>query len=180
MLVSRDVDPNSYRDAMARFAGAVHVVTTDGDAGKRGVTIIAGCSVSDDPPTVLVCLNRHNPANDAFIENGRFALNTLPSGKMDLADAFAGFTKEPQDARFARGDWTTLETGAPVLSDAASVFDCEIEHVHDHATHRVLFGRVAALAIGPSLAPLIYYNRGYRLLSPEEEQKMTASGSGRG
>ncbi|MCP1199440.1 flavin reductase [Notoacmeibacter sp. MSK16QG-6] len=176
MLVSRDVDPQSYRDAMARFAGAVHIVTTDGDAGRRGVTIIAGCSVSDDPPTVLVCLNRHNPSNELFVQNGRFALNTLPDGKTDIADAFAGFTGEEQEDRFARAEWTVLQSGSPVLTEAASVFDCEIEHVHDHATHRVLFGRVTALAIGPSLTPLIYYDRNYRQLAPEEEQSMAVPG----
>ncbi|WP_425358039.1 flavin reductase [Notoacmeibacter marinus] len=176
MFVSRDVDPKSYRDAMARFAGAVHIVTTDGEAGRRGVTIIAGCSVSDDPPTVLVCLNRHNPANEAFVKNGNFALNTLSDGGVELADAFAGFTRESQDDRFARAEWTVLASGAPVLANAASVLDCEIEHTHDHATHRVLFGRVTALAIGPSLAPLIYYDRNYRQLAPEDERSMAVSG----
>ena len=77
MLKTNEIEPRHYRDAMARFAGAVHVVTTDGPAGKRGVTAIAACSVSDNPPTVLVCLNRENPNNDSFVKNGVFALNTL-------------------------------------------------------------------------------------------------------
>ena len=56
MLKKTDVEPQAYRDAMARFAGAVHVVTTDGPAGLRGATVIAACSVSDAPPMVLVCV----------------------------------------------------------------------------------------------------------------------------
>ncbi|MET0598611.1 MAG: flavin reductase, partial [Mesorhizobium sp.] len=56
MLKKQEVEPLHYRDAMARFAGAVHVLTTDGPAGKRGTTVIAACSVSDNPPTVLVCI----------------------------------------------------------------------------------------------------------------------------
>ena len=177
MLVSRDVDPQSYRDAMSRFAGAVHIVTTDGKAGRRGVTIIAGCSVSDEPPTVLVCLNHQNEKNDAFVKNGCFALNTLSSDEMGLADSFAGFGKQSQEERFALAEWTTLQTGAPVLTKAASVFDCEIEHIHDHATHRVIFGRVKALAIGPSLDPLMYYDRNYRVLATEEERQRAAGGT---
>ncbi|TIW51814.1 MAG: flavin reductase, partial [Mesorhizobium sp.] len=58
MLKKNDIGPQAYRDAMAHFAGQVHVVTTDGPAGRRGATVIAACSVSDTPPTVLVCLNR--------------------------------------------------------------------------------------------------------------------------
>ena len=77
MLKKNDVEPQAYRDAMAHFAGAVHVVTTDGPAGQRGATVIAACSVSDTPPMILVCLNRENPKNELFVKNGRFALNTL-------------------------------------------------------------------------------------------------------
>ena len=82
MLKKNEIGPQTYRDAMARFAGAVHVVTTDGPAGKRGATVIAACSVSDTPPTVLVCLNRENPKNEAFIRNGNFALNTLATHRV--------------------------------------------------------------------------------------------------
>ena len=57
MLKQPEIQPQDYRDAMAKFAGAVHVITSDGPAGRRGVTVIAACSVSDDPPTILVCLN---------------------------------------------------------------------------------------------------------------------------
>ena len=66
MLKKHEVEPLHYRDAMARFAGAVHVLTTDGPAGRRGTTVIAACSVSDNPPTVLVCVNRENRSNDLY------------------------------------------------------------------------------------------------------------------
>ncbi|TIS33744.1 flavin reductase, partial [Mesorhizobium sp.] len=79
MLKKNDIGPQAYRDAMAHFAGHVHVVTTDGSAGRRGATVIAACSVSDTPPTILVCLDRENPKNEPFVKNGRFALNALAS-----------------------------------------------------------------------------------------------------
>ena len=164
MLNNTAVEPRIYRDAMARFAGAVHVVTTDGEAGRRGVTVIAACSVSDGPPTILVCLNRENEANDLFRDNGVFSLNTLTDAQKPLADAFSGLTGLSQDQRFALGNWEAVSTGAPVLKDAAAAFDCDLVDAKDLATHRVLFGRVRAVRIGDSLSPLIYYNRAYRLL----------------
>ncbi len=103
MLKKNEIGPQTYRDAMAQFAGAVHVVTTDGPAGKRGTTVIAACSVSDTPPTVLVCLNRENPKNEAFVRNGNFALNTLPATSRPLAEAFSGQTGLPVEERFALG-----------------------------------------------------------------------------
>jgi cob(II)yrinic acid a,c-diamide reductase len=164
LLKINDIGPQHYRDAMARFAGAVHVATTDGAAGRRGTTVIAACSVSDSPPTVLVCLNRENRSNDIFLENGRFALNTLASDHQKLAEAFSGLTGLSQDERFAFGEWETISTGAPVLKDAVSVFDCEVIDSKDHATHRVLFGKVTGLRVGDRLRPLIYHDRTYRAL----------------
>lgn len=164
MLNTTDIAPQDYRDAMARFAGAVHVVTTDGPAGRRGVTVIAACSVSDNPPIVLVCLNRENPNNDRFLDNGVFALNTLADGHQEISSAFAGFGGLAPDERFGLGTWETLSTGAPVLSDAMAVFDCRIIDSKDLATHRVYFGKVTGLRVGANLSPLLYHDRGYRVL----------------
>jgi cob(II)yrinic acid a,c-diamide reductase len=164
VLKKSEVEPRHYRDAMSRFAGAVHVVTTDGGAGRRGTTVIAACSVSDNPPTILVCLNRTNEANDLYVKNGVFALNTLSAGQEDLANAFSGLTGLSQDERFALAAWDTVATGAPALADAAAVFDCELVETKDFSTHRIHFGTVKGVRIGDSLEPLLYYSRGYRVL----------------
>jgi cob(II)yrinic acid a,c-diamide reductase len=164
VLKKNDVEPQTYRDAMAHFAGHVHVVTTDGPAGRRGATVIAACSVSDSPPMVLVCLNRQNPRNEPFVKNGNFALNTLSSHHEALAAGFSGQTGLPPDERFALGRWETLSTGAPTLADALAVFDCELVDTKDLATHRVLFGKVTGLRIGDNLKPLIYHDRAYHVL----------------
>ena len=164
MLKKHEVEPLHYRDAMSRFAGAVHVVTTDGPAGKRGTTVIAACSVSDNPPTILVCLNRENLSNDIFADNGCFALNTLPAEFEPVAAAFSGFTGLTQPERFATARWDTLTTGAPVLEGALAVLDCELVDAKDLATHRVLFGKVTGLRVGDRLRPLIYFDRAYRTL----------------
>jgi cob(II)yrinic acid a,c-diamide reductase len=164
VLKKSDVEPQAYRDAMARFAGAVHVVTTDGEAGLRGATVIAACSVTDAPPTILVCLNRENPKNEAFLTNRRFALNTLTPEQQPIAIGFSGVTGLPVEERFALGRWDKIASGAPTLVGATAVFDCELFDWKDLATHRVLFGKVTGLRIGDSVDPLLYYNRAYRVL----------------
>jgi len=161
VLKISEVEPRHYREAMAHFAGAVQVVTTDGASGRRGITVIAACSVSDNPPMVLVCINHGNPANEAFVANGVFALNTLGEQSRALAHGFSGLTGLDQDERFALGQWDTIATGAPTLTDALAVFDCEVIEAKAMATHHVIFGRVRGLRIGSGMRPLIYYNRGY-------------------
>lgn len=158
------VDRQHYRDAMSHFGSAVHIVTTDGISGRRGVTVTAVCSVSDNPATLLVCLNDRNPYNACFEENGVFALNMLAAGHEELSKAFSGIGQLPSDDRFSLAEWQTMETGSPILKDALAVFDCEVAGSQLVETHRVLFGRVVALRIGENLSPLIYHKRGYHIL----------------
>jgi cob(II)yrinic acid a,c-diamide reductase len=164
LLKKHEIEPQSYRDAMSRFAGAVHIVTTDGPAGRRGTTIIAACSVSDGPPIVLACLNRNNLRNETFLENGNFALNTLAMHHEPLAVGFSGVTGLPPDDRFALAQWDTLSSGAPTLIGGLAVFDCELIDTKELATHRVLFGKVTDLRIGDNVRPLVYHDRAYHAL----------------
>jgi cob(II)yrinic acid a,c-diamide reductase len=164
LLKKNVIEAQAYRDAMSHFAGAVHIITTDGPAGRRGTTVIAACSVSDGPPTVLACLNRNNAKNDAFVANGNFALNTLAVKHEPVAVAFSGVTGLSADERFALAHWDTIASGAPTLTDGVAVFDCELIDTKDLATHRVLFGKVTGLRIGDNLRPLIYHDRAYHVL----------------
>ena len=164
MLKLNKIEAADYRQAMSHFAGAVHVVTTDGAAGRRGLTVTAACSVSDNPATLLVCLNHNNPLNAVFDENGVFCLNTLALEHEHVSVAFSGKGHLPQDERFSMAAWETLETGAPVLQGAAAAFDCRIVGAQDVATHRVLFGEVLGLRSGGVSMPLIYHSRGYHSL----------------
>ena len=88
----RTVEPAAFREAMSRLGAAVHVVTTAGPGGKTGATATAVCSVSDAPPTLLVCLNRRSQTNPVVVENGVFCVNTLGAGGAEIADMFAGRT----------------------------------------------------------------------------------------
>lgn len=158
------VEPQLYRNAMSHYAGAVQLATTNGPAGKRGLTLTAACSVSDNPATVLICLQKAHDTNRLFMENGVFALNTLAARHQPLSDAFSGRLTLTQEERFALGEWDVLATGAPVLRDALAVFDCRITSVQDHSTHHVVFGEVLALASNPDAQALVYLNRRYHAL----------------
>lgn len=167
LLSQSRIASQDYRDCMARFAGAVHVVATDGPAGRRGVTVSAVTSVSDNPPTLLMCLNRNRPENGWFAENGHFSLNTLCAGQIDIARAFAGEEHMEMEERFALGRWRTLVTGSPVLEGARMALDCRVVNVMDVATHMVIFGEVAGCQMPAGDEPLpalCYMDRDYRIL----------------
>lgn len=159
------VTPQSYRDGMAAVAGHVHLITTAGPAGTSGFTAIAVASVSDDPPTLLVCLNRKS-ANGGLIEaNGVFAVNALAAGAEVLAETFAGRRGLAGAARFSEGQWTPLATGSPTLDTALVTFDCRVLEIKPVATHTIIIGTVVALRVGAEGPALAYFGRGYRAIA---------------
>jgi flavin reductase len=161
--VVRTVEVGPFRDAMSRLGAAVHVITTAGVAGKAGVTATAACSVTDAPPTLLMCLNRKSSANPIVLENGVFCINTLGQGGAEIADLFAGRTGVQGADRFdAGGEWLTLATGSPVLASAGIAFDCRVVDVRLVGSHNVFFGAVEAVRLGPAGALLVYHERAYK------------------
>jgi flavin reductase len=161
------VNRQTYREAMARFGAAVSIVTTDGPGGRFGFTASAVTSVTDDPPTLLVCVNRRNDSHPALIANGVLCVNTLAAGQEDISGVFGG-KETTQAARFAAGSWHALETGAPALEGAVVSFDCRIVQVTEIGTHSVVFGEVVAIEHGTEHDGLVYFGRGYhRLRRPQ-------------
>jgi flavin reductase len=155
------VTKQAYRDAMARFGAAVSIITSDGPGGRRAFTASAVCSVTDDPPTLLVCMNRDSDSHPGFTANGVLCVNTLTPAQEGLSPMFAGFTEHDMDARFAAAGWTTLATGSPVLDEALVSFDCRIVQTTDVGTHSVFFCAVEAVQTGPLHEGLIYFGRDY-------------------
>ena len=156
-MVTRD----EYRNAMARLGAAVNVITTAGATGRRGFTASAVCSVSDTPPTLLVCVNRGHDSHPALLANQVMCINTLNAGQSDISDVFAGADQQEGEARFETGHWDVLRTGAPALRGAVVSFDCRIVQTTDVGTHSVIFGEVEAIRQGSVHDALIYFGRAY-------------------
>jgi flavin reductase len=156
------VDAAPFREGMARLGAAVNVITTAGPAGRAGFTATAVCSVSDQPPTLLVCLNRRSRGTPVLRENGVFCVNTLSADEQIIADTFAGRGGAAGEERFKVGEWTTLATGAPVLRSAAVAFDCRVIDVKTVATHNIFFAVVEDVLIGDQCPALVYHARCYK------------------
>lgn len=154
-----------FRDAMSRIAASVHVVTTAGPHGKCGFTATAVCSVTDDPPTVLVCLNQASGMHAAFEKNGVFCINTLSAEQKDLAELFGGRAEVGMAERFADPRWTDGALGAPLLEGALARIECQVERVQVVGTHYVIFGRVAGVGMAAGEPALVYFGRGYHALA---------------
>jgi flavin reductase len=155
-------DQDQFREAMSRLGAAVHIITTAGKSGKAGFTATAVASVSDSPPTVLVCLNRKSQITPVMRENKVFCVNTLASSDEELANVFAGRSGHFKEDRFQFGEWTALETGAPVLTKAIAALDCRVLEMKSVATHDIYFGEVAAIRLANAEKALVYHARSYK------------------
>ncbi len=153
-----------FREAMSRLGAAVHVITTFGNSGKCGFTASSVCSVTEEPPTVLVCLNRSSSVHQMFRENGIFCINTLAAGHEEISNMFAGFTGVAMEERFAAGEWLELATGSPAMADALVSIDCRISSIAEVGTHSVMFGEVQDIRFGAENEALMYLRRSYRKL----------------
>lgn len=153
----------AFREGMSRLAAAVNIITTDGPGGLAGFTASAVCSVTDRPPTLIVCLNRSSSVAGVFEKNRVLCVNTLGACHEQMSKLFGGAT--PQEDRFAVGDWIVGKTGSPRLTDAIVSFDCEVENAVESGTHHVLFCRVVGIAHGADDdEALVYFRRHYHHL----------------
>ena len=154
-----EMDQATFRQGMSNLGAAVNVITTHGKAGQAGFTASAVCSVTDSPPTLLVCLNRSASVFETFKTNKVLCVNTLAAHQTELSNIFGG--KTPMSERFSRGTWSTLSTQAPVLEDALVSFDCEVVQSMSVGSHDVLICQVKAMKKNEGQNALMYFNRTY-------------------
>lgn len=146
---------------MRRTAASVCVVATDGRAGLHGATVTAMCSVSADPPTLLVCLHKQSQCGQAVLKNRVFSLNVLGAQQRQIAEAFAGRTGPQGQQKFQTCAWQATANGSPAIDGAVAVFECSVDRWHLAGTHHIIIGAVLNVFVQDK-APIIYHNRSYR------------------
>ncbi|MFJ5259273.1 flavin reductase family protein [Streptomyces sp. NPDC088387] len=152
---------DEFRAAMARFPSGVVVVTTRcHDGTPRGFTASSFCSVSLDPPMILVCLANSADSATSFGGCDRFAVSVLSPVHRPLAERFA--TKGVD--KFGSGGMRLSPDGLPTVERALSELDCVIHARHPAGDHVVLIGRVTGVRLGEG-PPMVYYDRAFRTLA---------------
>jgi flavin reductase (DIM6/NTAB) family NADH-FMN oxidoreductase RutF len=148
--------PLEFRTVMRELAGAVAIVTAGVGQDRRGLTVTALCSLSVDPPSLIVCVNKHTEGHKMILQYGSFCVNMAAAEHRAIADCFAGVTGCHGVERFAGSRWTTLVTGAPVLASAIAVLDCVVIDRLDRGSHTVFIGGVQAVQSDPNRPALVY------------------------
>ena len=172
---------NRFLEGMSHAACTVNIVTTDGAAGRAGVTVSAMSSVSADTPkpTLLVCVHQLSPTAQKIINNDVFCVNVLKDDQAFVSDTFAGRYKNVVEDKFECAEWTAMPSGAPRVIDPLVGFDCQLISSNLVGTHHVFFGEVTDIFVAERGSPLIYANRAYGATSRIERASSIAAGKKR-
>ena len=154
----------AFVEGMSRAATFVAVATTDGEAGRFGVTLSSLTSVSadGDHPSLLACIHHLSPAATAILKNRSFCANLLHEDQQSLSDLFAGRSKPDAPSRFDVTDWVSGRNGQPLLTGATVSFECKLATALLWETHYIVIGEVTSVTLSSDPAALLYGQRAYR------------------
>jgi flavin reductase (DIM6/NTAB) family NADH-FMN oxidoreductase RutF len=163
------IDRQAFFDVMASFPSGVAIVTTrDAHGVARGLTTTAVCSVSADPPTVLVCVDLASRTLAALRTRKEFVVNFVGEGRSELCLLFAS----KEEDKFAHVAWRTTDGGLPLLhEDVLAWAECTTVHELEVGDHVVLVAEVSDGGVQPELEPpLMYYRRSWGVWSPVHDE----------
>lgn len=149
--------------AMRGLAKSVVVISTVNGLGeRRAMVATAVTSVSMEPPSMLICVNRDASSYPAFLEGENFCINLLHAGQESLA-RFCTRTSNGE-SRFQMGDWTSDASGTPYLADAQASIICRQDQRFSYGTHDIFVGEVVSVYNVGAVDPLVYLNGDYRTI----------------
>lgn len=152
----------AFRAGMRQLASGVSIITSGTGAAPVGMVATAVCSVSIEPPTLLVSISRTASAYPTIEASGRLCVNVLGTSHDDLIARFT--TPDRRAGRFTGAAWRLRPDAPPVLGDALAAFDCRVVERFTYATHVVFFARPEKVLVGPG-EPLVHFDRGFHRLA---------------
>ncbi len=154
------VSPDEFRSALGRFPSGVTVVTTKGaDGSDQGMTVSAFCSVSLEPPLVLICIEKTASVYEALTSAPEFVVNILSAKQEQIARRFSIVDID----RFEGVGFSRTQNGIAVLDDALGIIECNRSALHDAGDHTIIVAEVEATR-AENGSPLMYYRGGYAQL----------------
>jgi flavin reductase (DIM6/NTAB) family NADH-FMN oxidoreductase RutF len=167
--IDRAVSADHFRGAMRHLAGGVSVITVGRGKDITGMTVTSVSSLSVEPPTLIVSINRESSSWPLLKRHGFFGVNILTADQLDVAERFTGKGGLKGADRFAGAQWTTRVSGVPLLVGALSAIDCEAEDIIERHSHALVVGRVLDIQASQRTAALAYWQGRYVAIDQDED-----------
>ena len=166
--IDREISPGDFRGAMRHLIGGVSVITAGRSQDITGMTVTSVSSLSVDPPTLIVSINRESSSWPLIKRLGVFGVNILTADQIGIAERFAGKSGSKGADRFAGVQWLTRASGVPLLEGALAAIDCEVEDVVERHSHAIVIGRVLGIQASRRTASLGYWQGQYVAIDQDE------------
>ncbi len=167
--IDRNVSSADFRRAMRHLAGGVSVITVGRGKDITGMTVTSVSSLSVDPPTLIVSINRESSSWPLVKRYGFFGANILTADQVDIAERFTGKDGLKGADRFAGAQWTTRVSGVPLLVGALAAIDCQVEDIVERHSHAIVIGRVLDAQVSKRTAALAYWQGRYVAIDQDED-----------
>jgi flavin reductase (DIM6/NTAB) family NADH-FMN oxidoreductase RutF len=164
-----EVSSDDFRGAMRHLTGGVSVITVGRGSDISGMTVTSVSSLSVEPPSLIVSVNRAASSWPLLKRYGHFGVNILTADQIDVAEGFTGKGGLNGAARFAGAEWTTHASGVPLLVGALAAIDCEVEDIVERHSHAIVIGRVRDLQLSARTAALAYWQGRYVAIDQDED-----------
>jgi len=152
-----------FKNGMRHLSGAVSIITTQNDGAPAGMTATAVCSLTADPPMLLICINKDATSHQPIRTTRRFAVNVLSSDDVGTARRFC---VGDMRSRFQVGCWNRLPSGNLALESSLVTFDCSLCEDIQVETHSIFIGCVEEVIVRAKSTPLVYINGQYAHVIP--------------
>ena len=160
---------SEFRKSMRHLAGGVSVITVGRGSDITGMTVTSVASLSVDPPTLIVSINRESSSWPLLKRHGCFGVNILTADQLDVAERFTGKDGLTGAERFAGAQWITRTSGVPLLVGALAAIDCEVEDIVERHSHAIVIGRVLDMQLSSRTAALAYWQGQYVAIDQNED-----------
>lgn len=154
----------ALRMGMRRLAAGVCVISTQANGERYAMTASSVTSLSDDPASLLVCVNQQASMQPVLCLGQPFVINILSSSQEDISNLCAG---QEGQGRFSLGNWGETDEQIPYLHDAQANFFCRVDNDnYCYGTHQIVIGRLErVITADVAVDPLIYLDGSYRRLA---------------
>jgi flavin reductase (DIM6/NTAB) family NADH-FMN oxidoreductase RutF len=169
LTLAPDISSDEFRGAMRHLTGGVSVITVGSGKDITGMTVTSVSSLSVEPPTLIVSINRESSSWPILKRQGFFGVNILAADQLDVAERFTGKGGLKGADRFAGAQWTTRISGVPLLVGALAAIDCEVEEIVERHSHAIVIGRVLDIQKSGHTAALAYWQGRYVAVDQDED-----------
>jgi flavin reductase (DIM6/NTAB) family NADH-FMN oxidoreductase RutF len=167
--IAPGISPDHFRGAMRHLTGGVSVITAGRGSEITGMTVTSVASLSVEPATLIVSINRESSSWPLVQRLGFFGVNILAADQLDIAERFTGKGGLKGAERFAGAQWITRVSGVPLLHGALAAIDCAVEDILERHSHAIVIGRVLDITSSGHTAALAYWQGRYVAVDQDED-----------